>query len=207
MISIQQCRAARALLGWTQQELADACGLSKTAINNFEKGTSDIKLDSLKAIQLAFEVSNIEFLNDNGLRVRSIKTKIISNLSELVSLIDGALKSETNTLYISNFYRDQNDANWQELMQYKERIKIAYKEGEEPFLSEKDNSCWIPKTVSEQMHQTFIFDNKIAIILGSSKKIILVENKESYDEERERFNRAWESNAKNKISLNIKKTA
>ena len=42
MITIGQCRAARGLLDWTQQDLAEACGLSKTAINNFEKGHSDI---------------------------------------------------------------------------------------------------------------------------------------------------------------------
>ena len=34
MITIEQCRAARGLLGWTQQDIADASGLSKTAINN-----------------------------------------------------------------------------------------------------------------------------------------------------------------------------
>ena len=66
MVTIEQCRGARGILGWTQQDLADASGLSKTAINNFEKQHSDIKAESLRAIRLAFESANIEFIGSEG---------------------------------------------------------------------------------------------------------------------------------------------
>lgn len=79
MITIEQCRAARGLLGWTQQDLADASGLSKTAINNFEKRHSDIKAESLRAIRIAFEEAGIEFQDDNGLRQRKDKVSIFQS--------------------------------------------------------------------------------------------------------------------------------
>lgn len=39
-ISVGQCRAARALLGWTIAELAEAAGVSTMTVNRFESGTA-----------------------------------------------------------------------------------------------------------------------------------------------------------------------
>ena len=77
MLTIEQCRGARGLIGWTQQDLADASGLSKTAINNFEKRHSDIKAESLKAIRMAFESMDIEFLEQNGVRRKSENARLL----------------------------------------------------------------------------------------------------------------------------------
>ena len=96
MITIEQCRAARGLLGWTQQDLADACGLSKTAINNFEKSHSDIKAESLRAIRMAFESLNIEFLGQEGLRRTNEHTEILKGATCYHELIDDILLSATN---------------------------------------------------------------------------------------------------------------
>ncbi len=37
-VSVGQCRAARALLGWTIAELAEAAGVGVMTINRFENG-------------------------------------------------------------------------------------------------------------------------------------------------------------------------
>lgn len=68
MITIEQCRAARGLLGWTQADLAQASGLSKTAINNFEMGRGDVKQTSLEAMRHAFEREQIEFIEGCGVK-------------------------------------------------------------------------------------------------------------------------------------------
>ncbi|WP_280948385.1 helix-turn-helix domain-containing protein [Mesorhizobium jarvisii] len=36
-ISVQQCRAARAMLGWSQGDLAEAAAVSRTTIVDFER--------------------------------------------------------------------------------------------------------------------------------------------------------------------------
>ena len=61
MITTGQIRAARALLDWTQQELAKRTGLSLRALNSIERGLAVPRIDNLRFIQEALEKENIEF--------------------------------------------------------------------------------------------------------------------------------------------------
>ena len=88
MITIEQCRAARGLLDWTQNDLAQASGLSKTAINNFEKGHSDIKYESLKALRMAFDAADIEFIGTDGVRRRREGLRMLHGADALKKLLD-----------------------------------------------------------------------------------------------------------------------
>ena len=51
MITREQIRAARGLLGWTQAELAKAAGLSEVAVKNLERGRTDPRASTLIAIK------------------------------------------------------------------------------------------------------------------------------------------------------------
>lgn len=71
-----QCRAARALLYWTQPDLAEATGITRETIANFERGARTPRAGNLAAIQTALEAAGITFLNDEnpagpGLRYRA----------------------------------------------------------------------------------------------------------------------------------------
>jgi predicted transcriptional regulator len=66
MITPQQIRGARAMLGLTQATLADAAGISTTALNNIERGAADPKASTLSAIQRALETAGAEFIPENG---------------------------------------------------------------------------------------------------------------------------------------------
>lgn len=66
MISPQQIRGARAMLGLTQASLAEAAGISTTALNNIERGTADPKASTLGAIQRALEEAGVQFIAENG---------------------------------------------------------------------------------------------------------------------------------------------
>src|SRR5216110_193584 len=55
MISGRQIRAARALVGWKQRELAAAAGISEISIKNAERGLVDSRGSTLNAIQQAFD--------------------------------------------------------------------------------------------------------------------------------------------------------
>ncbi len=62
VITLEQIRAARAMLGLKQQELAKKAGISTGTLNNIERGVqTDPKLSTLKAIQNALEAEGIEF--------------------------------------------------------------------------------------------------------------------------------------------------
>ena len=77
MITPRQIRAARALLGWSQQQLADKAIISLNAVARLEKGKVDSRLSTLTAIQKALTKAGIEFLaadaKGEGLRLRSPK--------------------------------------------------------------------------------------------------------------------------------------
>lgn len=62
MISPRQIRAARALLGWSQQELADRAIVSLNALARLENGTVDSRVSTLQAIELALIKAGVEFL-------------------------------------------------------------------------------------------------------------------------------------------------
>jgi predicted transcriptional regulator len=66
MITPQQIRGARAMLGLTQAELAALASISKTGLNNIESGATDPKASTLKAIQAALEAAGVEFIPENG---------------------------------------------------------------------------------------------------------------------------------------------
>jgi transcriptional regulator with XRE-family HTH domain len=69
MLMSAQSRAARALLGWSQADLAKAAGLGEATVRNFEAGRSDPYGRTLDAIQRAFEGAGIEFIADRAASV------------------------------------------------------------------------------------------------------------------------------------------
>lgn len=64
-LSKKHCRAARALLGWKQADLAKASGLSVPTIENFESGKSTPHDRNIVSITEAFERGGIVFLDAN----------------------------------------------------------------------------------------------------------------------------------------------
>jgi transcriptional regulator with XRE-family HTH domain len=60
-----QCRAARALLGITQSQLAHAAKLSLSTVVDFEKERRLVSEDAVKTIQAALERAGIEFTDEN----------------------------------------------------------------------------------------------------------------------------------------------
>lgn len=65
MISPEQCRAARALLNWTQAELAERVSISAVSIRAFEKG-GEMRDSNLKLIRMTFEAAGVTFIPENG---------------------------------------------------------------------------------------------------------------------------------------------
>jgi transcriptional regulator with XRE-family HTH domain len=73
MITGRQIQAARALLGWSQQELADRARISINALYRLENGLVDPRISTVEAVRLAFERAGLEFFSDRdseGLRLK-----------------------------------------------------------------------------------------------------------------------------------------
>ena len=68
MITAGQIRAARALIGWKQTDLAKASGVSEISIKNIERGATDPRSSTLGALQQAFEKAGVIFLESGDIR-------------------------------------------------------------------------------------------------------------------------------------------
>ena len=66
MITPAQCRAARGLIGWSQQDLANNAGVGTVAIHQLESGTSQPRRATLDVVKRAFEAAGVEFIDENG---------------------------------------------------------------------------------------------------------------------------------------------
>jgi transcriptional regulator with XRE-family HTH domain len=74
-ISPRQIRAARSLLGWTQQELADRAVVSGNTVQRLERGVA-VRVDVYLKLWRTLEAAGIEFIpaaGDKGEGVRLVR--------------------------------------------------------------------------------------------------------------------------------------
>jgi predicted transcriptional regulator len=68
LITIRQVKAARALLGWSQSELARHSGISEPTIARLESADGELggRSETVQKIRAALNSSGIEFIDENG---------------------------------------------------------------------------------------------------------------------------------------------
>ena len=62
----EQSAAGRALLGWSQKELADNAHLGESTVRNFEKGRGAQTFNNVQAMRIAMEGAGVLFLDSDG---------------------------------------------------------------------------------------------------------------------------------------------
>ncbi len=203
MITREQCRAARGLLGWTQQDLANHAGMSKTAINNYERG-SDIRAESLQSIRDAFEHADIEFVGDYGVQRRRDTVKILRGDDALPQLWDDifeTLKNKGGEVLIANLDEKRSEGSDPEkLARHLKRLKshgiterLLVCEGDAYFLQPAHYYRWLPREIYEASMTSFIYGDKMALQLWGESMIILVQSQAAHNAERQRFEFLWKA--------------
>ena len=66
MLTSAQCRAARALLNWSQQDLANHAAVGIVTVHQLEAGLSQPRRATLDVIRRALEAAGVEFIDENG---------------------------------------------------------------------------------------------------------------------------------------------
>ena len=66
MISPAQCRAARGLLDWSQQDLAREAEVGVVTIRQLEAGVNQPRRATLVVVRHTLEAAGVEFIEDNG---------------------------------------------------------------------------------------------------------------------------------------------
>jgi transcriptional regulator with XRE-family HTH domain len=80
MILPAQLRAARALLDWTRDDLADKSGVAAVTAIGFEHGRTDPKISTLYKWRRALEAAGVTFIEETetdgpGVRLKKVRAK------------------------------------------------------------------------------------------------------------------------------------
>jgi transcriptional regulator with XRE-family HTH domain len=65
-LSPEQCRAARALLNWTREQLAEASGVAMRALGDFETGAKTPRPSTLNKLTKALSEAGVALVQIDG---------------------------------------------------------------------------------------------------------------------------------------------
>jgi transcriptional regulator with XRE-family HTH domain len=98
MFTPEQCRAARGLLGWSQQQLADRARVGLVTVHQLEAGISQPRRSTLEVIQRAFEEAGVEFTDGEQPGVRFSKAAASRLRARTLKTHSGTAKSRRKKL-------------------------------------------------------------------------------------------------------------
>ena len=61
IINYKQCKAARMLLDWNQEELCKRAGITKSTIGDFERGARNLRIETMQKVVTVLENEGIRF--------------------------------------------------------------------------------------------------------------------------------------------------
>jgi len=217
MLTIEQIRAARALLDWSQSDLADRASLSQTGIARIENGTNKPNSKTLAKIQTAFDLADVEFIDTTGVRKKLDSVKTLRGPEGLKRLIDDIYKTvqhncetkgdATDTVCLYNakpknwhkwLGKDWWDMHSERMSKLGSKIqKIITSESDDYFISSSfsEHRAFPGQLFNDQ--SIYAYGSKLAFVTFSdSVTINILDNQEFADGFSVLFNIAWDNVAK-----------
>lgn len=204
MITAKQIRAARALLGWSQQELADAVGLSKPTIVDAEKTGHQSRIETSNTIQGAFEDKGLEFI-PGGVKERADIVTIFEGEDCAIRFLEEAYRALKETGGELLLYASSDERATEEAAQ---RF-IAFNESDidTRFLIKNNDTCikgnledyrWMPDKLWIDSDAKTIYGDSVAyaVTWQNKPKFICIKDQRIATIERKIFNFVWDISAK-----------
>ncbi len=204
MPTVEQIRAARALIGWSQGDLAEHAGLSQTGIARIENGSNQPNSTTLEKIVSAFDDVGIIFILGGVQKAQDTLT-ILDGEDSLRKLQDDIYhtlkinKGEVLLLGVNEIMANEKE-NYEYTKMHIKRLKdagiserILIKEGKKEFIAPKSWYRTIPQEYFSP-HTVFIYDEKIALALRTPhNKVLILENIFFSDSIKSFFNMLWDN--------------
>jgi transcriptional regulator with XRE-family HTH domain len=204
MISSRQIKAARALLGWTQTELAKAAGLHLNAINKIENESGEPRSSTLARIQSVCESAGVRFRRQRGVELKEDVFEIsrfegpdyIQRLCDDVLLVLKGPQNEVLTCVVDERLFDDADRKQSERY-YKQMQKRGFKErlttSEDcrTFLNpDRTAYRWLPKKALGVVIYC-IYSDRVAFINWQTHEVLFIRSKSLSDTFRSQFEFLW----------------
>ena len=210
MLSIEQIRAARALLDWSQSDLAEHADLSQTGIARIENGTNQPNSKTLAKIHTAFDKADIEFFGTTGLRKKTGEVKIYRGTVGFKTFMDDVYEQAKTVggeiclfngmprYFVKHLGQEWYDfhANRMDTIKDKFTLRITVKRGEQLLIaSDFAEYRWFPEHLFHE--KTFYaYGGKLAFMSFSDEEdgveIRVLPQSDFAESFRILFNIAWE---------------
>lgn len=198
-VSVDQIKAARALLGWTQKDLALSAKVNKDTVANIEAERNAPQQDTYDKVLGALELAGIEFLED-GVRKPPVKSLIIDKSDpnwffEFLDDVILTLEDDQNPELIiygvdDSLTKPQAIDRFRELRRMNVRMRFFIKEGNTFMRGDESEYRYIPDNLFLN-YNTFVYGNKV--LHDMEGYCLLVINQELADSERNKLNVLWET--------------
>ncbi len=210
IITPAQCRAARALLNWSQPELAKRCDIHVQTISNFEKESSTPSKTTLEKITNVLESANIQFIEKDGVRIKSSSLTHFAGQTgfwDFYEDIYKTMKENGGAIQVANA-DEVLFTDWlghENTMLHKQRMdninkqnpfnfQILIQEGDTRFaITEVAKYRWMQKARYSDI-PFYIYGKKFAIILFEEKdvNVYVINNPEIAEAYRRQFQVIWD---------------
>lgn len=203
MVSLAQIKAARALLGWTQTDLARATRLHQNAIYKIENGRTSPRQRTLQVIQKALEEAGICFKGDFGVELKRESLQIIKfeGPSFIHQINQDVLMTVRETHdEVLDVFHDQSlfgtiDASEAERF-VREKIRLGFPERiivpkgyDRFFLPKTDYRCLSQEDIGQV--SWVVYRDKFALIDWQAHEVVVIRSRALSETFRRQFEFLW----------------
>ena len=187
MIDFRQIRAARALLNWSQADLARAAGMATSSIKNIESEASTARKETLEHISGTFDLNGIEFLAHSGVRLKTHIVTVHDGVRATSALLDDIYAHVQTTadrevciIGIDEAFSIETDggllltAHIERLAKAGATERILICEGDTRYLNKPEFYRWIPRKYFTRTAPIYVYGDRIAIHSGTLKRRTIV---------------------------------
>lgn len=205
-IKIFQIRAARALLNWSQKDVAERAGLSELSITKFENEKSKPHQNSLEKIVQAFSLAGVVF-TENGVDLKNDSTSVIEGdewYSRLLEDVYHTLIKQDNKEFLCLCTDDSVSSSIVNEKIRKIRsagitMRQLVEEGNTYLMGPLNEYRYIPKEKFKN-YVTLIYGHKVAVCTEKNTKAIVFNDADLYRTWANIFEVMWGSLKQPKIS-------
>lgn len=208
-ISAGQIRAARALLNWSQEDLATTAKLSVATIRKLELGHISPRGETTRNIRLSFENAELEFLEPDGVRRRPEEIKIYQGHEEVRDFYDDVYETMRKSGGDMVILNPSDKTHFLDIIGdycafHTERMVTLLKSNPVKKILTEDIKNLLATGYVEYRHMSkhyinpvpfYIYGDKYAIIMTEvtpSPKIMVIQSRNLADAYRQQFYSMWE---------------
>ena len=206
MIDYRQIRAARALLNWSQADLARASGLATSSVKNIESESGSARKETLEQVFDAFDENGLEFMPGFGVRLKNHIVTVHDDKRATSALLDDiythtqtAAERQVCIIGLDEGFSVETDglllltSHIERLTKAGIRERILVCEGDTCFLNAPDCYRWLPRQYFTRSAPIYIYGDRIAIHSGSLKRrTVILEQKALAVHQRMLFALLWD---------------